>query len=314
MMTQEKNLTVTSEMQVELTKIECRIQLHMQGACESILEVGRCLIEVKERNLVPHGQWQEWLRGNTGMSERSAQRLMQTARQALPGTALARLPVTKIQAILALPEAEREGMAERAEDERMSLRELQTAVERERARADQSDEAAINAGKRAEMLEQQLSDVRGRIDELAEMKASRARKADDAVSPTAQREIDRLREELDVTQDILAKAKDELEVAEQMAQRQSERAKASERELLNYKMDQQRGGDGSNARMDTDAVSVAVACFMGSVGAMPHMPELFAALTSAERSDMSARVSQLAAWVQGMQYGLNHAMNVIEVE
>ena len=70
---------------VTLANIEYRISVHMQGTYREILAVGRCLVEAKEAGLVPHGQWEEWVRRNTGMSERQAQRLMQAARNVLMG-------------------------------------------------------------------------------------------------------------------------------------------------------------------------------------------------------------------------------------
>lgn len=87
---------------IALENIEYRIAVHMRGAYENMLEVGRCLNQAKEAGLVPHGQWEAWVRRNTGMSERSAQKLMQAARSVLPGSAMANLSVSKIQAILAL--------------------------------------------------------------------------------------------------------------------------------------------------------------------------------------------------------------------
>ena len=116
---------------VPLANIEYRISVHMQGTYREILAVGRCLVEAKEAGLVPHGQWEEWVRRNTGMSERQAQRLMQAARNVQTGSAMESLPISKIQVILSLPEPEREAMAEQAASEDMSLRELQEEVRRQ---------------------------------------------------------------------------------------------------------------------------------------------------------------------------------------
>ena len=139
----------TTPAPVALENIEYRIATHMQGAYENMLEVGRCLNEAKEAGLVPHGQWETWVRKNTGMSERSAQKLMQAARSVLPGSAMAKLPISKIQAILALPEEAREPIAEKAVADDMSLRELQEAVKREKQRADQLAEINEKTAARA---------------------------------------------------------------------------------------------------------------------------------------------------------------------
>ena len=46
----------------ELRRIDVRISTHFQHAADELLGVGLCLIEAKERELVPHGQWEEWVR------------------------------------------------------------------------------------------------------------------------------------------------------------------------------------------------------------------------------------------------------------
>ena len=51
-------------------------------AIEHAQRTGDLLIEAKE--LVPHGQWGEWLRRETGISHRTAQRYVQIARNAPP--------------------------------------------------------------------------------------------------------------------------------------------------------------------------------------------------------------------------------------
>lgn len=142
---------------VTLANIEYRIATHIQGAYENLLEVGNCLIEAKESGLIAHGDWEAWVRRNTNMSERQAQKLMQASRSVLRGSAMERLPISKIQAILALPEPEREGMAKKAADEGMTLRQLQEAV---KAR----QEAEAQAARAAKELEA----LKGDIPKLAE--------------------------------------------------------------------------------------------------------------------------------------------------
>ena len=78
---------------------------------------------------MPHGQWEAWVNRVAGMSERSAQRLMQAAREVSPESAMAKLPISKIQAILALPEPQREEVAAKAVEENQTLRELQATID-----------------------------------------------------------------------------------------------------------------------------------------------------------------------------------------
>ena len=121
-----------------LANIERRIAFHIQGAYANILEVGRCLIEAKESGLVAHGQWEDWVMKHTGMSDRSAQRIMQAAREVGPDSAMNRLPISKIAAILALPEGQREEVAVKAVEENQSLRELQATIEAMKSSLDEA--------------------------------------------------------------------------------------------------------------------------------------------------------------------------------
>ena len=98
----------------ELKAIETRIAIHVSEARRNFLEVGLCLNEAKDRGLVAHGEWEDWVRRNTGLSERNAQRLMKAAREVPAGSTLARLDMGKVIEILKLPEPEREDMATRA--------------------------------------------------------------------------------------------------------------------------------------------------------------------------------------------------------
>lgn len=155
-----------------------------------------------------------------------------------------RLPISKIQAILSLPEAEREPMAERATIEDMSLRELREAVKREKQRADQlADEKDKNIA-RAVAAERELDNLKANLPKLAENLADEyVEKADEemnalreqleqarakasapaaSISPEAQAEIDRLTREL-------------AEV-ERYAEQQAELRQHAQQELLNQRV------------------------------------------------------------------------------
>lgn len=306
----------TSEM-VALRLIEDRIATHMQGAYMNLLQVGRCLIQAKEENLVPHGEWEDWVRRNTGMNERSAQRLMQAARSAREGSALERLPVSKIQAILALPEAGREEMAERAVDEEMSLRELKAAVQREKQRADQMAEinertaarAAANARdaeaalREVEALRERLHAESERARQAESERARAAKKLKDAlelakratpaagIGPEARAEIERL--------------KAELAEAEQYAERQAELREQAQREMLAMQSQAARGGLSAEEAPAAPDLAAAVRQFIGAVGVLPHMGAALSRAAAAERRQMQQYVDMVEAWVRGARAALS---------
>ena len=44
-----------------LRQLEWEIHDHMERAAGELLEVGRCLLEVKDGNMVPEGEWCAWV-------------------------------------------------------------------------------------------------------------------------------------------------------------------------------------------------------------------------------------------------------------
>lgn len=114
--------------EMHLTQLEIRIGDHRTRMTESLLEIGRCLNDAKDAQLVPHGYWQDWVAAHTGFTIRGAQRVMRAAREVASGSPLARLDFGKVSALLALPAEEREDFAREADAEGATLRELQAAI------------------------------------------------------------------------------------------------------------------------------------------------------------------------------------------
>ena len=120
------------------------------------IEIGNRLLEAKE--LVPHGQWGDWLRSEFDYSQSSAQNFMRIAQEygsaqmglfgpEAKSQALGNLPYTKALRLLAVPEEERETFLSEHDVAHMSTRELEQAI-RERNEAQEragAAEAALHA-------------------------------------------------------------------------------------------------------------------------------------------------------------------------
>lgn len=278
--------------QTELAKIEMRIQFNLDSAYSNIVDVGRCLIEVKDKHLVPHGQWEQWLADKTGMSARQAQRWMQIAREVPEGSYLSRLEVSKIREILTLPEPEREAVAEQAAREELTLRELreQVQVARQQANAAQQRHAA-----EVEKLQ-------------AELEKAKAAPAD-GISREAQAEIDRLHAELDETcahaGEEIDRLKDELADAQAYAERQAEQRQRAQREMLAMQSQAARGEIDSAGALGGLDVAAAVRAFIGAAGVLPHMGSTLARASAAERQEIREYVEMVATWVNGALQALS---------
>ena len=150
-----------------LEVIEQEIQFYKQTAGESILQIGRRLIEAKAQ--LEHGEWSAWLSEKVEFSEASAQRFMRLAREYPNPSPVTDLGTSKALLLLALPENEREDFATQKHEvngieksvSEMSKRELEKVI-RER------DEATLKAEetkKEAERLAKELSDAKSVAEE-----------------------------------------------------------------------------------------------------------------------------------------------------
>lgn len=296
----EVKATSSNALSLERVRVEVGIQTHINGARENLVEVGRLLNRAKDEGLVPHGEWGTWVEKHTGMHERSAQRLMQVARSVQEGTTLSQLSISKITAILTLPEGEREEMAKRATKEDMSFRALQEEIKREREKSQNAERELHQLRGEMPGLARQMADeykktIDDELDKLRlRLKAAQERadflESGGAVPKGAQEEIERLEAEL--------------RAAEGYAEDQSRLRAQAQQELFNLRaagMEPEREEKESFGALD---VKIAVNAFIGSMGVLPHIGPSLARLAEEDRSMIQGYVDMVADWVQGSRLAL----------
>lgn len=134
----------------------------------NIIEIGRRMCQAKE--ILPHGQFGEWVKTKTGYSQSTANNFMKlfqeygAPQESLFGAEVnsqtfGNLPYSKALALLAVPAEEREDFVRDNHVEEMSTRELQQAIkERDelRRQLDEERAAAEGASLRISELEEKL--------------------------------------------------------------------------------------------------------------------------------------------------------------
>lgn len=209
---------------------------------EAILTIGRCLIEAKDK--LRHGEWLPWLNEQVELSERTAQKFMQLAREWSNPNTLADLGASKALMLLALPADERESFTEEHDVIEMSARQLRQAIrERDEARAAaeqakadrvtaetarakmEEDMQVANASIEAAHAERERADDHVRRLE-AELEELRSRPVDVAVETVVDQEaIDKARAE------AVAGMQDKLDRAKAAKEKAEEKRKAAEEAL-----------------------------------------------------------------------------------
>lgn len=142
--------------------IETNLERCRDRAAQNLVEIGRWLNAAKEEGVVPHGRWTAWVQEHAGMNERTAQRCMQAARELPEGSPLELLGLSKIRALLTLPEGEREQAARDMGAENLSSREVESRVQ---ALRKERDEALRLVGEQKRLRQKQEEEV-NRLDGL----------------------------------------------------------------------------------------------------------------------------------------------------
>ena len=149
MMAPKESNTETVDRPRTVEQIAVEINFYKAQTVQNIIEIGRRLIEAKER--LPHGAWADWLKDAVEFSQETANRFMRIAREYSNSSPVTNLSYTKMLALLQVPEEDREAfLAEshlvngvpKTVDE-MSKRELEQAIrERDQARKEAAEQKA----------------------------------------------------------------------------------------------------------------------------------------------------------------------------
>lgn len=138
------------------------------------IEIGRRLVEAKE--LVPHGQWEQWLGENVSYSQSTANNLMAVFREYGGGqqslfqranpAEIADLSYSKAVALLVLPREQREEFLEQNPVAGMSTRQLQAAIKEAKEQLEQSREQLEQSIAERQKYQRQAGEEMGRANRL----------------------------------------------------------------------------------------------------------------------------------------------------
>lgn len=121
------------------TEIRVIVQQARTMMAMAVIEVGKKLIEAQE--LVPHGEWGQYVTHSCGFSQRTAQAYMQLAANSANAQTIADLPYSKALALLALPEGKIEEFRAEHPVEDVSVRELKKQIAEYKDRLEKAADA-----------------------------------------------------------------------------------------------------------------------------------------------------------------------------
>lgn len=293
-----------------LDNLAVQVRVCVTTARMNLLQLGRALTEAKP--LVPHGEWETWVKTNAEMSVRAAQSYMQAYAAFGLNPDIAKLGTAKTMKLLPLSEDERKALFAENDIESMSTRQLDEAIKEQKekilreARAAVEDakmaaQKAIDRERKARIAAEQRADAaESRAPEVPPEIAERLRAADEV--DTAWKRAKQENEEL----------RREIQERDELIEEQQEDYNRVQAELLNTKSAIAKG-DAERAPLDQltpDAFASAVRAFIGVVARMPHMKNTFSRMGEDERREYDELLKTVESWVKDSR----KALDTVEVE
>lgn len=294
--TQKKEIAV-------LDNLAMQAKTYIQNARMNLLQIGRVLAEAKP--LVPHGEWENWVKTNTSMSKRAAEQYMQAYAEFGLNPQIAELGTTKTLKLLPLTEDEREKLLSENDVSSMSTRQLDEAIRKQKQEA----------------LKEARQEVQGELEKerTARIAAEQRAKAAKSRPPEVTKELsDKLRSHKEQMERLTREnsiLKQEIrERDEELEEQQADYNRAQE-ELLNIKS-QVAKGDAERVPTDqltVDAFASAVRAFIGACARMPHMSATFSAMSQIDKNEYDELLRTVEAWAKDSRKALDSVLVDSEV-
>ena len=211
----------TEELTEKANTLYQQMQLIGAVGIQMAADAGRCLTKIKER--IGHGNWGDWCKRNLEFSERKAQNMMKLAAEmhekngifSNPQT-FADIEISKVYALLAAPEEVQKAVLDDPKMEEASVREFQDEIKRLKAEL-----AAERAKEQADTSAEELAAAEQKIEELsAQVKILQEGKSD----AEWEQEVQDLKQKIDAEAQKAKEAARKLKEAKAAAAAEAEKA------------------------------------------------------------------------------------------
>ena len=295
-------ITNTKTSAVSLDSLAMQARMYVLDARLNLLQLGRVLSEAKP--LVPHGEWDAWIRENADMSRRTAEQYMQAYAKFGADPQIAKLGTSKVLKLLPLPGEQLEQLFEENDVKSMSTRQLDEAIRNQKEK----------------LLKEAREEVREELEREKNLRIAAEKTASIAKEELKQSNEEHTHNFETVTNDRKAlmernrKLEQEIRERDELLQEQQADFDRMQAELLDAKSSIAKG-DAERIpadRLTADAFTSAVRTFIGAVARMPHMGTTFSTMDHAEKADFDELLQVVEKWAKESRKALN--ATVIESE
>lgn len=280
-----------TEFNIEKTTAE--ILILKDQTAQNIIEIGRRLIEVKER--LEHGEYLKWLKEKVDFTERTAQRFVKVATVFSNTTPVSHLGTRKLLALAGLDEEDRQEVMKENKVEDMTTRELERVVKEKKEIKKQLEEEQELSNELQEEIKEKEKQIKTLQNEIENIQIPK-------------KEIIEKEVVKEVIPENLILEKQELEEKLKTLRARAEKA---ENTLSRMKLDKEIQQDKVYSNVKLDNLLINIKTFLDNASKYTYLKEELQKIPTQNRKILESKINEVESWTILMKQALRNENNMV---
>lgn len=280
-----------TEFNIEKTTAE--ILILKDQTAQNIIEIGRRLIEVKER--LEHGEYLKWLKEKVDFTERTAQRFVKVATVFSNTTPVSHLGTRKLLALAGLDEEDRQEVMKENKVEDMTTRELERVVKEKKKIKKQLEEEQELSNELQEEIKEKEKQIKTLQNEIENIQIPK-------------KEIIEKEVVKEVIPENLILEKQELEEELKTLRKRAEKA---ENTLSRMKLEKEIQQDKVYSNVKLDNLLINIKTFLDNASKYTYLKEELQKIPTQNRKILESKINEVESWTILMKQALRNEKNMV---
>lgn len=280
-----------TEFNIEKTTAE--ILILKDQTAQNIIEIGRRLIEVKER--LEHGEYLKWLKEKVDFTERTAQRFVKVATVFSNTTPVSHLGTRKLLALAGLDEEDRQEVMKKNKVEDMTTRELERVVKEKKEIKKQLEEEQELSNELQEEIKEKEKQIKTLQNEIENIQVPK--------KEVIEKEVVK-----EVIPENLILEKQELEEELKTLRARAEKA---ENTISRMKLDKEIHQDKVYSNVKLDNLLMNIKTFLDNASKYTYLKEELQKIPTQNRKILESKINEVESWTILMKQALRNENNMV---
>lgn len=280
-----------TEFNIERTTAE--ILILKDQTAQNIIEIGRRLIEVKEK--LEHGEYLKWLKEKVDFTERTAQRFVKVATVFSNTTPVSHLGTRKLLALAGLDEEDRQEVMKENKVEDMTTRELERVVKEKKEIKKQLEEEQELSNELQEEIKEKEKQIKTLQNEIENIQIPK-------------KEIIEKEVVKEVIPENLILEKQELEEELKTLRARAEKA---ENTISRMKLDKEIHQDKVYSNVKLDNLLINIKTFLDNASKYTYLKEELQKIPTQNRKILESKINEVESWTILMKQALRNENNMV---